>query len=160
LGLATFEEIDNYVDKKKREGELTLRRSTVESGNFLYTDTNFFPGRFMKRIGSGMGVSAYANPNNSRAIRNHDSTSDIKNSSNFHTLKEKEQQLCLQFKIMPETYHHLKTALIAENKKNHFCIKSDAIKKAICFGMTDKSHVFTIFDFLVSTAVINVIKEH
>jgi len=138
IGLKTYEEVDLYMQEKKKKDE-AYQKKQKQNDIYLFDpkiNTNRFTPRRTRYNGKDTMESKEA--------------SEKKNKNNFSQLNEKEHNLCEQLSITPYDYILVKEVLVRE------CLKEGLISKDVVNNMIklDKDRSSAIFDFLASNRLI------
>jgi len=138
IGLKTYEEVDLYMQEKKKKDE-AYQKKQKQNDIYLFDpkiNTNRFTPRRTRYNGKDTMESKEA--------------SEKKNKNNFSQLNEKEHNLCEQLSITPYDYILVKEVLVRE------CLKEGLISKDVVNNMIklDKERSSAIFDFLASNRLI------
>jgi transcriptional adapter 2-alpha len=138
IGLKTYEELELYMQEKKKKDE-AYQKKQKQNDIYLFDpkiNTNRFTPRRTRYNGKDTMESKEA--------------SDKKNKANFSQLNEKEHNLCESLSITPYDYILIKEVLVRE------CLKDGLLSKDIVNNIIkiDKERSTAIFDFLVSNRLI------
>jgi len=138
IGLKSFEEVDLYMQEKKKKDE-AYQKKQKQNDIYLF-DPKISINRFTPRRTRYNGKDTLDNKE----------LNDKKTKSNFSQLNEREYNLCEQLGISPYDYILVKEVLVRE------CIKEGVISRDIVNNMIklDKDRSNAVFDFLVTNKII------
>lgn len=101
-GLTTLDQIETFIEEKKKEGKFDENKE----GNTL---------NFIKKQKSYVSIESAGS---SRAKRAPNASLEIANATGFSQLTEEEKDLVIKIGIMPEKYAQMKNLFIKEYEKN------------------------------------------
>jgi len=138
IGLKTFEDVELYLQEKKKKDE-AYQKKQKQNEIYLF-DPKISLNRFTPRRTRYNGKDSLENKE----------TTDKKSKNNFSQLNEKEFTLCEQLSITPYDYILIKEVLVRE------CVKEGLLSRDIVNSIIklDKDRSNAIFDFLVTNRII------